>query len=112
MLLDRVIRRSEYGYQQADTAMHYLPSDPPASAPVTWTMHADARAHFQVGTYGQGTLNALAESLAYLERIGIERIHAHRQPLLRRLHDELPRLGFSVDHAGRHHVGDRRVYRA
>ena len=29
-LLDRVIRRSEYGYQQADTAMHYLPSDPPA----------------------------------------------------------------------------------
>jgi selenocysteine lyase/cysteine desulfurase len=94
-LLDRVIRRSEYGYQQADTAMHYLPSDPPASAPVTWTMHADARAHFQVGTYGQGTLNALAESLAYLQRIGIERIHAHRQPLLRRLHDELPRLGFT-----------------
>jgi selenocysteine lyase/cysteine desulfurase len=94
-LLDRVIHRSEYGYQQADTAMHYLPSDPPASAPVTWTMHGDARAHFQVGTYGQGTLNALAESLAYLERVGIERIHAHRQPLLRRLHDELPRLGFS-----------------
>ena len=94
-LLDRVIHRSEYGYQQADTVMHYLPSDPPASAPVTWTMHADAHAHFQVGTYGQGTLNALAESLAYLERVGIERIHAHRQPLLRRLHDELPRLGFS-----------------
>jgi selenocysteine lyase/cysteine desulfurase len=94
-LLDRVIHRSEYGYQQADTAMHYLPSDPPASAPVTWTMHADARAHFQVGTYGQGTLNALTESLAYLDRVGIERIHAHRQPLLRRLHDELPRLGFS-----------------
>jgi selenocysteine lyase/cysteine desulfurase len=100
-LLDRVIHRSEYGYQQADTVMHYLPSDPPASAPVTWTMHADARAHFQVGTYGQGTLNALAESLAYLERVGIERIHAHRQPLLRRLHDELPRLGFrSITPAG------------
>jgi len=95
-LLDRVIRRSEYGYQQADTTMHYLPSDPPASTPVTWTMQADARAHFQVGTYGQGTLNALAESLAYLQRIGIERIHAHRQPLLRRLHDELPRLGFTA----------------
>jgi selenocysteine lyase/cysteine desulfurase len=94
-LLDTVIRRSEYGYQQADTAMHYLPSDPPADAPVTWTMHADARAHFQVGTYGQGALNALAESLGYLHRVGVERIHAHRQPLLRRLHDELPRLGFT-----------------
>jgi selenocysteine lyase/cysteine desulfurase len=94
-LLDNVIRRSEYGYQQADTTMHYLPSDPPANTPVTWTMSDDARAHFQVGTYGQGALNALSESLAYLQRIGVDKIHAHRQPLLRRLHDELPRLGFT-----------------
>jgi selenocysteine lyase/cysteine desulfurase len=93
-LLGTVIHRSEYGYQQADTVMHYLPSDPPADVPVTWTMHADARAHFQVGTYGQGTLNALTVSLAYLQRIGVARIHAHRQPLLQRLHQELPRLGF------------------
>jgi len=100
-LLDTVIRRSEYGYQQADTTMHYLPSDLPADAPVTWTMHGDARAHFQVGTYGQGALNALAESLTYLQRIGVDRIHAHRQPLLRRLHEELPRLGFtSITPAG------------
>jgi selenocysteine lyase/cysteine desulfurase len=94
-LLDVVIRRSEYGYQQADTVMHYLPSDPPADAPVTWTMHQDARAYFQVGTYGQGTLNALSASLEYLQRVGVERIHAHRQPLLRRLREELPRLGFT-----------------
>jgi selenocysteine lyase/cysteine desulfurase len=95
-LLDTVIHRSEYGYQQADTVMHYLPSDPPAEVPVTWTMQADARAHFQVGTYGQGTLNALAVSLAYLQRIGVARIHAYRQPLLQRLHQELPRLGFTA----------------
>jgi selenocysteine lyase/cysteine desulfurase len=93
-LLDAVIHRTEYGYQQADTTMHYLPSDPPSDAPVTWTMHTDARAHFQVGTYGQGALNALTESLAYLDRIGVDRIHAHRQPLLQRLHEALPRLGF------------------
>jgi selenocysteine lyase/cysteine desulfurase len=94
-LLDSVIRRSEYGYQQADTVMHYLPSDPPANAPVTWTMNRGARAHFQVGTYGQGTLNALAVSLAYLQRIGVRQIHEHRQPLLRRLHEMMPRLGFT-----------------
>jgi selenocysteine lyase/cysteine desulfurase len=100
-LLNTVIRRSEYGYQQADTTMHYLPSDPPAGAPITWTMHDDARAHFQVGTYGQGALNALAESLAYLQRVGVGQIHAHRQPLLRRLHAELPRVGFrSITPAG------------
>ena len=94
-LLDTVMHRSEYGYQQADTVMHYLPSDAPASTPVTWTMHADARAHFQVGTYGQGALNALSESLDYLQRVGVGAIHAHRQPLLTRLHGELPRLGFT-----------------
>jgi selenocysteine lyase/cysteine desulfurase len=95
-LLDAVVQRTEYGYQQADTAMHYLPSDPPSDTPVTWTLHTDARAHFQVGTYGQGALNALAESLAYLQRIGVDRIHEHRQPLLRRLHEALPRLGFTT----------------
>jgi len=41
-------------------------------------------------------LNALTVSLAYLQRIGVARIHAHRQPLLRRLHEELPRLGFTA----------------
>jgi selenocysteine lyase/cysteine desulfurase len=95
-LLDAVVHRTEYGYQQADTAMHYLPSDPPSDTPVTWTLHTDARAHFQVGTYGQGALNALAESLAYLQRLGVDRIHEHRQPLLRRLHEALPRLGFTA----------------
>ena len=100
-LLDAVVYRTEYGYQQADTAMHYLPSDPPSETPVTWTLHEDARAHFQVGTYGQGALNALSESLAYLQRVGVERIHAHRQPLLRRLREEMPRLGFtSITPAG------------
>ena len=95
-LLDRVIHRTEYGYQQADTSLHYLPSDPPAPTPVTWTMHADTGAHFQVGTYGQGALNALAQSLPYLRQIGVPEIHAHRQALLRRLHEEMPRLGFTA----------------
>lgn len=95
-LLDRVIRRSEFGYQQADTVLHYLPSDPPASTPVTWTLNADTAAHFQVGTYGQGAVNGLAQSLAYLQRIGVDRIHAHRQPLLKTLHEEMPRLGFTA----------------
>jgi selenocysteine lyase/cysteine desulfurase len=93
-LLDRVVRRTQCGYQQADTVMHYLPSDPPANAPVTWTLRSDASAHFEVGTFGQGAVNALAVSLPYLRGIGVEKIQAYRQPFLRRLHEELPRLGF------------------
>jgi selenocysteine lyase/cysteine desulfurase len=94
-LLDRVVHRTQVGYQQADTEMHYLPSDPPADTPVTWTLHPDASGHFEVGTYGQGAVNALSVSLPYLRRLGVERIQAHRQPLLRRLHDEMPRLGWT-----------------
>ena len=94
-LLDTVFHRSQIGYGEADTEMHYLPSDPPAATPVTWTLHGDAAGHVEVGTYAQGAVNALAVSLPYLRRLGVENIQAYRQPLLRRLHDELPRLGFT-----------------
>ncbi len=94
-LLDTVLHRSQIGYGEADTELHYLPSDPPASTPVTWTLHADAAGHFEVGTYAQAAVNALAVSLPYLRRLGIENIQAYRQPLLRRLHEEMPRLGFA-----------------
>ena len=95
-LLDAVVRRSEVGYGMADTELHYLPTDPPADTPVTWTLHADAAGHFEVGTYAQAAVNALAVSLPWLRRIGVENIVAYRQPLLRRLHAELPRLGFTA----------------
>lgn len=94
-LLGTVMRRTQYGYQQANTELHYLPTDPPASAPVTWTLHGDAGGHFEVGSYAQAALNALAVSLPYLRRLGVESIQAYRQPLLRRLHEEMPRLGFT-----------------
>jgi len=95
-LLDAVVHRPVIGYQQADTETHYLPSDPPAGTPVTWTLHPDAGGHFEVGTYGQGAVNALAVSLRYLQRLGVEAIQAYRQPLLKRLQDEMPRLGFTA----------------
>ena len=94
-LLDTVIRRSQIGYMQADTTMHYLPTDPPADTPVTWTMHTDVAGHFEVGTYAQGAVNALSVSLPYLQRLGPANIEAYRQPLLRRLYEELPRRGWT-----------------
>ena len=111
-LLDTVIRRTEYGYQQADTVMHYLPSDPPAQTPVTWTMQADARAHFQVGTYGQGALNALAESLglpaANRRRSDPRPSPAAAAAAARRA--AAPRV--HLDHAAGDDLRDRRVHRA
>jgi selenocysteine lyase/cysteine desulfurase len=94
-LLDRVVRRTQVGYQQADTELHYLASDPPAATPVTWALHADASGHFEVGTYAQAVVNALSVTLPWLRRIGVARIEAYRRPLLARLHEAMPRLGFT-----------------
>ena len=94
-LLDRVVRRTHIGYGEADEVLHYLPSDPPADTPVTWTFHPDAGGHFEVGTYGQAAVNALSVSLPWLRRLGPEKILAYRRPLLERLHEEMPRLGFT-----------------
>ncbi len=95
-LLDRVVRRTQIGYGEADEVMlHYLPSDPPGDAPVTWTLRGDAGGHFEVGTYAQAAVNALSVSLPWLRRLGPEKIQAHRRPLLERLHEEMPRRGFT-----------------
>jgi len=94
-LLDTVVRRTAIGYQQADTELHYLPTDPPGETPVTWTLHRDASGHFEVGTFAQAAVNALSVSLPYLRRLGPANIRAYRQPLLRRLREEMPRLGFT-----------------
>ena len=37
----------------------------------------------------------LMETLPYIRKIGIEKIQAHRQPLLKKLREEMPRLGFA-----------------
>jgi selenocysteine lyase/cysteine desulfurase len=96
-LLDRVIKRSQYGYYQAsDIETHFLPGDPPARAPYTWKMGTDASAHFEVGTFGIPVTHVLAKSLPYIRGLGVENIEAHRQPLLERLHAEMPRLGYEA----------------
>ena len=94
-LLERVVRRTQIGYAEADEVLHYLPSDPPADTPVTWTFRTDAGGHFEVGTYAQAAVNALSVSLPWLRRLGPEKIQAYRRPLLERLHEEMPRRGFA-----------------
>ncbi|HWA15112.1 MAG TPA: hypothetical protein VG817_01680, partial [Gemmatimonadales bacterium] len=85
-----------FGYQQA-TAMdtHYLPPEGIAPLPVSWSLGASVSGHFEMGSYAHAAGHCLAESLAYLERLEVGRIEAWRQPLLRKLHQELPRLGFT-----------------
>jgi selenocysteine lyase/cysteine desulfurase len=89
------IRRSQYGYHSVtQIATHFLPYDPPGKGPFSWELGLDASMTFEVGSYAYAPMAALSVSLPYIRNLGVERIEAHRQPLLERLRKEMPRLGF------------------
>jgi selenocysteine lyase/cysteine desulfurase len=94
-LLDRVVHRSVRGYHSSrDIETHFLPYDPPASAPFTWELGTDASAFFETGHNAWGPINALAQSLPYIAQLGPANIEAWRQPMLAKLRAELPRVGY------------------
>jgi len=93
-LLGRVVRRSQIGYHSGDIATHFLPLDPPAATPFTWTYGTDASSYFEVGSLAYAPMAALGVSLPFIRQLGVRAIEAHRQPLLDRLRREMPRLGF------------------
>jgi selenocysteine lyase/cysteine desulfurase len=94
-LLERAIHRSQYGYYQVRSmATHVLPFDEPGNDPITYDLSPTATGYFETGTQANGALAALSKSLPYIRRLGVENIEAYRQPMLERLHKEMPRLGF------------------
>jgi len=87
--------RTQYGFRQlARVEYHVFPYDPPGDAVMEWTPSGTAGGHFEVGTVSNTTAACLTYSLDYILQLGVENIEAHRQPLLRRLEREMPRLGF------------------
>ena len=89
------LRRSQRGYHSVTSmATHFLPFDTPGDDIYTWEFGKDASSHFEVGSYSYAPMAALSVSLPYLRKLGVDKIEAHRQPLLARLRSEMPRLGF------------------
>ncbi len=70
-----VFKRSQIGYRQQGAT--------------------GAAALVEVGTISNTTIAALTYSLPWLSHMGIDKIEAHRQPLLKKLQAELPSLGFT-----------------
>jgi selenocysteine lyase/cysteine desulfurase len=94
-LLGRIVRRTLHGYYQASKmTTHFLPFDPPGSEPLTFELSRDATGHFEVGSQANGAWAALSKSLPYLRQLGVANIEAYRQPMLRKMQTEMPRLGF------------------
>ena len=95
-LLER-IRRPLVGYYEAAAMTgHEPPFDSEgATEPVSWTFGSDATSHFEAGSIAGALGAGLAASLAYVKEVGVANIQAYRQPMLQRLHAEVPRRGFT-----------------
>ena len=95
-LLGTIVRRPHWSYRSAaDVDVHISPFDPRSPTPVTWTPRSDAAGYFELGTVANAVAAALSVSLPYIQRLGVDAIQRHRQPMLKRLQDEMPRLGFT-----------------
>jgi selenocysteine lyase/cysteine desulfurase len=95
--LDRVVRRSQYGFRQLEAfETHFLPGDPPGDGPISWKVRPGAAGYFEVGTWSTSTLAALNHSLEFIQKVGVERIQAHNRELALRLQRELPRRGYAA----------------
>lgn len=89
------LQRTHLGYRQlAAFSSHVLPFDPPGEAAFEAAPRTDAAGLFEIGTLASATQAALVASLGMLLETGVESLHAHRQPLLDRLQDALPALGY------------------
>ena len=91
----RVLFRSHWSYESAaDVAFHWSPTDPQTPKVIDYTPGRGAGPFTRLGTVSSGVAFALSVSLPYIQSLGVANIQAHRQPLLKKLQDEMPRLGF------------------
>lgn len=94
-LLGTLIQRPHWSYESApDVGIHTSPYDPKYPTPVTYTPGTDATTYFQLGTMASAVGAALGVSLPYIQRLGVENIQRHRLPMLKKLQEEMPRLGY------------------
>lgn len=96
-LLGTRVQRSQWNYHSTTTMDgRFPPFDPAADrVPVSYTLRNDATGYFDVGSTAWGPVATLAASLTYINSLGVREIQAWRQPLIRRLQAEMPRLGFT-----------------
>ena len=92
----REIRRPWFGHNQLARRQSLGFPAPDRAGPVTEYDHLDsALGYFAMGTQANIVAAQLDFSLDYLLKVGVERIQAYRQPLIDRLQEELPTLGYA-----------------
>jgi selenocysteine lyase/cysteine desulfurase len=95
------LRRTRYGYYQlSGFDPHVYPFDQPATKadyPIAdVTPRRDIEGLFAGGTHAHVVSAMLDYSLDHILALGVDRMTAYRQPMLRRLHAGLASLGYSI----------------
>lgn len=89
------IDRPWYGHYQLKSRQSFAFPAPEPGDVLTEYEHLDsALGYFAMGSQSNIVAAILNHSLDYVLETGVERIQQHRQPLIDRLQEELPQLGF------------------
>jgi selenocysteine lyase/cysteine desulfurase len=89
------LKRPQAGYEQVGAfASHAYPYDPPGPRLFETAPRPDATGLFAMGTFSNTGVAHLDWSLNYIERLTVEAIQAHRQPIIEHARRALPALGF------------------
>jgi selenocysteine lyase/cysteine desulfurase len=90
-----LLKRSQLGYrQEAKFVSHIYPFDDPGSVLFETESRTDAPGYFEVGTFANAAIAALRQSLTYLLYTQPAKIQQYRQPMLDKLQEKMPSLGF------------------
>jgi selenocysteine lyase/cysteine desulfurase len=90
------LKRVQVGWRQiTGVKPHFPPFDSPDPVIGDYELGTTTAQIFEVSTPDWSGLAAVAGALKYIQDIGVERIARHREPLLRRLREELPKHGFT-----------------
>jgi len=91
----QLLKRVQHGYRQIKSfSSHAFPFEPAGATLFDEEPQYSTGGYFEVGTLGNEGVAGLQYSLALLDRIGVHTIHEHRMPLIERLQEELPKMGF------------------
>jgi selenocysteine lyase/cysteine desulfurase len=95
-LLGSRVHRTQFGEDQMINYLdHLYPTDPPVGEPASWSQLDDAGGYFEVGSVSTLVAAGLIPALEYLNSRTIAAIQAARRPLMQRLMQEVPKLGYA-----------------
>lgn len=90
------LKPTQWGYRSGSVSTHFFPWQTAGSALIESKPNPGLAGIVGAGTISHSARTALAWSIPYIQRLGVDRIEAWRQPLLARLQDRMPALGFEA----------------